>query len=143
MKVYVTGSLKHPVARDTAHLIREAGHEVFDDWHAGGPECDFNWRTYEQDRGRNYAEALAAPFGANALAFDKKWLDWCDVAVGAPKPGQCIGASMAIELTYVRYACNKRTYLYLFEEPKEWDLMVPLAVHGIYYDIEALIRVIG
>ena len=36
MKVYLVGSLRNPYVREVASLLRTAGHDVFDDWHACG-----------------------------------------------------------------------------------------------------------
>jgi hypothetical protein len=61
------GSLKHDVVPTVAWELREHGFDVFDDWHASGPEADHHWRNYEVARGKSYKEALQSPF-ANTLS---------------------------------------------------------------------------
>lgn len=140
MNIYLVGSLKHPKVREVADHLREAGHEVFDDWHAGGPEADQHWRFYEQDRGRNYVEALAAPFAVNAFDFDRRHLDLCDVAIAVCKPGKMPGISSVAELTYVRWGRGKRTLVLFDGEPEQWDLMLPLTAHRFCYTIDELVE---
>ena len=55
--VYLIGSLRNPKIPQVANILREAGHDVFDDWFSPGPNCDDEWKTYEQLRGRSYLEA--------------------------------------------------------------------------------------
>ena len=38
--IYLIGSLKDPYVREVAEALRDAGHDVFDDWHASGPYAD-------------------------------------------------------------------------------------------------------
>ena len=144
MNVYLVGSLKCPlfphVAEALREALREAGHEVFDDWRGAGPEADHHWKMYENDRGRNYVEALTSHFATNGFEFDKKHLDKCDVAVAVCKEGKLPGRSSVAELTYVRWGRAKPTYILLNGEPDEWDLMLLLTAHGFFYNVEDLIN---
>lgn len=140
MKVYLVGSLKDPDFPNVAKALREAGFDVFDDWRGGGHDGDHRWRMYEMhERGRNYVEALEAPFAVNNFDFDKKHLDWCEVAVAVCKPNHLPGRSATSELTYVRWGRGKQTYILLNGEPEEWDLMLPLTAHAFFYKVEDLI----
>ena len=65
--IYLIGSLRNTRAVLLGNRLRAAGVEVFDDWHAAGPEADDKWREYEQRRGRTYKEALRGEM--------KKYLD--------------------------------------------------------------------
>jgi len=141
MKIYLVGSLKDPDFPDVAERLREEGHEVFDDWRGGGHDGDHRWRMYEiTERGRNYVKALAAPFATNNFEFDKKHLDWCEVAIAVCKEGKLPGRSSVAELTYVRWGRGRPTYILLNGEPEEWDLMLPLTAHGFFYTIDELIE---
>lgn len=140
LNVYLVGSLKCPLFPHVAEALREAGHEVFDDWRGAGHDGDLRWRNYEiVERCRNYVEALASPYATFGFEFDKKHLDACDVAVAVCKDGKLPGRSSIAELTYVRWGRSKPTYILLNGEPEEWDLMLPLTAHGFFYKVEDLI----
>lgn len=138
MKVYVVGSLKHPRPREVAEALREAGHEVFDDWHASGPDADMHWQSYEQERGRNYVEALDGPFARNGFRFDRDNLDKSEVIVAVTKPFKLPGISSVAELGYAR-SMGKFAFVLLDGEPERWDLMLPLVVDKFFYTLEHLL----
>lgn len=142
--IYLIGSLKDARVREVADALRDAGEEVFDDWHAAGPEADMHWRVYEQERGRRYVEALYAPFAQNGFRFDRDHLDRSRAAIAVAKPNKMPGRSSIAELSYMRWARAQPTYLLLDGEPEEWDLMLPLAVpiHSIFYDIGKLVEAV-
>ena len=53
--LYLIGSLRNPKIPDIAQTIRiETGLDVFDDWHAAGPEADDHWQHYEKNREHGY-----------------------------------------------------------------------------------------
>src|SRR5712691_898227 len=79
--IYLAGALRNPALAEIAAALRAAGHAVFDDWRGAHPDADEKWREYEMARGRNYIEALAAPFAQTVFNFDSGWLDRCDVGV--------------------------------------------------------------
>ena len=54
--IYVIGSLRNEQVPNIANKLRKAGHEVFDDWYAAGPEADDYWQTYEKGKGHVYHE---------------------------------------------------------------------------------------
>ena len=139
MNIYLVGSLKDPEFPHVADRLREEGHEVFDDWRGGGHDGDQRWHMYElNERCRNYVEALHSPFATNNFNFDKHHLDRCDVAIAVCKLGKLPGRSSVAELTYVRWALGRRTYILLNGEPDEWDLMLPLTAHGFFYSVDGL-----
>ena len=39
-KIYTIGSLRNEKVPLIANALRDAGHEVFDDWYGAGPEAD-------------------------------------------------------------------------------------------------------
>lgn len=125
MKVYLVGSLKDQYVREVANALRDADYEVFDDWHASGPDADAHWQRYEKSRGRAYVEALKAPFGRNSFEFDVSHLASSAAAVAVCKPNRLPGTSSIAELGYMR-ALGKPTFILLNGEPFEWELMVQL-----------------
>src|SRR3990167_9720096 len=98
--IYLVGSLKESRVREVAEVLREAGHQVFDDWHASGPEADMHWQSYEEGRGRTYAEALNGSFLRNAYAFDLHHIDGASVVIAVCKPRKLPGQSSMAEVTY-------------------------------------------
>ncbi len=136
MKIYLIGSLKHDRVPLVAEQLREAGHEVFDDWHASGPRADEHWQNHHAYRGFGFVQALNAPFPQHALAFDKQNMDASDVGVLVFPAGK----SGHIELG--RFIGQGKPAYILFErEPEAWDLMYGLAT-GIFYTPEALLEVL-
>jgi hypothetical protein len=126
--IYLNGSLKDPLVPQVAEMLRSRGYEVFDDWHASGPRADEHWRTHEMSRGRNYREALQAPFARHVFDFDVKHIMLCDAGVAIGKPSQLPGRSGLIELMFMRYAMRVPTFVLLQGNPDDWDQMLPLAV---------------
>ena len=79
--IYLIGSLRHPRVRQVADALRAYQLDVFDDWHAAGPEADDIWQLYEQARGRTFRESLRGRHALNVLDFDRRHLDQCSAAV--------------------------------------------------------------
>jgi hypothetical protein len=121
--IYLIGSLRQPRVREVATALRLAGHDVFDDWHAAGPEADEVWKAYEKERGRTFLQALEGDFVDHAFKFDFAHLSRCDVGVLVLPAGR----SGHLELGYMAGE-GKRTYILLEqEEPERWDMMYLLA----------------
>lgn len=133
MKVYVIGSLRDAKIPDLAEAVRGEGHEVFDDWHACGPDADEHWRNYEIFRGRNYKEALASPFARHAFEFDKAHIEWADAVVLVAPAGK----SAHLELGWA-LGQGKRGYILFDGEPERWDLMYLFATSVCYQMTELL-----
>lgn len=135
-KVYIVGSLRNPVIREVANALRVAGFNVFDDWHGCGPDADDQWKTYEKDRGRGYAEALRGKLAKHAFEFDKSNLDEADAVVLVLPAGK----SGHLELGYAA-GKGKRTYILLEPDRDEdrWDLMYLFAT-AVVTDVTELLE---
>lgn len=126
MKVYVVGSLRSDSVPLTSKILREAGHDVFDDWFGAGPRADDEWKAYYQSRGFTLAEALKSPLVQHIVALDRQWLTWADAVVLAAPAGK----SAHIELTWA-YERDKRCVVYMPDDGEEprWDAMYALLPH--------------
>ena len=118
MIIYLIGSLRNPKIVESANVLREAGHEVFEDWHAGGPEADDEWMRYERERGRTYQQALAGYHAQHVFDFDKYHLDRADAGVLILPAGK----SAHLELGYL-IGRGKPGFVYMPEEPDRYDVM--------------------
>lgn len=116
--IYLIGSLRNPQIPIIAKRLREEGFDVFDDWHAPGPDTDTYWMEYERARGRSYREALYAPHATDVFKFDKDYLDRATTGVLVMPAGR----SGHREIGYLAgRGCQTFT---LFEgEPERWDIM--------------------
>ena len=131
--IYIGGSMRNPVVQEVGRSIRAAGMEVFDDWHAGGPEADDHWQAYEQGRGRSYKEALRGYAAGNVFSFDKRHLDRCtDFVLVLPA-----GKSAHMELGFM-CGRGKNTYVLFDKEPERWDVMYQFA-DDVFFDAAELV----
>ncbi len=121
--IYLIGSLRNPEIPKIAAALRNAGHEVFDDWHAAGPHADDEWQKYEQGRGFDMGEALAGYAAKHTFEYDKHHLNRCDTVILVMPAGK----SAHTELGYA-IGKSKRSFV-LFSEgyPERWDVMYGLA----------------
>jgi hypothetical protein len=131
--IYLIGSLRNPKIPNIAEQIRDAGHDVFDDWFSAGPEADDWWRKYEMGRGRTYHEALKGYAAVNTFRHDKRHLDRCDAAVMVLPAGR----SAHLELGYV-VGSGRRGYVLLDKKQPRWDVMLGLA-DGVFESLGDLI----
>ena len=134
MNVYIIGSLRNKVVQQVAHALREAGHSVFDDWQAAGPEADDYWQKYEKARGRTYKEALQGAAAKNVFEFDKKnLLDAAVVVMVLPA-----GRSAHLELGW---AIGKRRKGYILLDPSvdRWGVMYQFA-DGVFSTVDELVE---
>lgn len=134
--IYVIGALKNPEVPDVAKRLREAGFEVFDDWHAAGPEADDYWQKYEIARGHEYKEALRGYPARHVYEYDKHHLDRASAGVLVLPAGK----SGHLELGYL-IGQGKPAYILLSGEPERWDVMYQFA-EGVYYDVEDMLDAI-
>jgi len=134
--IYLIGSLRNPNIGTIANELRSAGHDVFDDWYAAGPEADDYWQKYEIAKGNNYKQGLQGYAAKHVYSFDKYHLDRCEVAVLALPAGK----SAHLELGYF-IGCGKPGYI-LLDNPDRWDVMYQFA-NGVFYSVEDLIIEIG
>lgn len=136
-KIYLIGSLRNPSIPEVAAKLRGAGHEVFDDWFAAGPEADDYWQKYETNKGHNFKEALEGYAAKNVYAFDKRHLDRNEMAVlllpagksGHLELGYCIGTGKP---GYILFDSNGMM-------PDRWDVMYQFAT-GVFFDVNDLIK---
>lgn len=134
--IYLIGSLRNPEVPKIAGLLREAGHEVFDDWYAAGPEADDKWRDYEKGRGRFYIEALDGLAARHVFEFDQKHLMSAESGVLVLPAGK----SAHLELGWL-LGNGKRAYV-LVDSPDRWDVMYKFAT-GVYDKLDDLILALG
>lgn len=125
-RVYLIGSLRNPVVPEFGRTLRRAGLEVFDDWHAAGPEADDHWQKYEQAKGNNFIQALKGAAAQHVFAFDRENLDASDAAVLILPAGK----SGHLELGYMA-GKGKKTYILIDKEPDRFDVMYGFAT-GVY-----------
>ena len=132
--VYLIGSLRNPWVPKIAERLREAGYEVFDEWHSAGPNADDHLRDYAKARGLNHREALATYAAKNIFQFDKRHIERADVVVLVMKGGLSAG----VELGWALGKGKKGYVLYNGEDPERLDVMLQFA-DGIFYSVEELI----
>ncbi len=135
--IYVIGSLRHSRIRKVAAALSAHRHEVFDDWHAAGPEADDIWQKYEQERGRTFREALVAKHARMVLDFDRDNLNRATAAVLVFPAGK----SGHLELGYI-IGQGKPGYILLEREPERWDVMYAFA-RGVYYNVPDLLAALA
>lgn len=119
--LYLIGSLRNEGIPEVSKSLREIGLDVFDDWHAAGPEADDCWKEYEENRGRTYKEALSGYAARHVFSFDKHHLDRCDAALLVLPAGK----SGHLELGYMA-GRGKPTFI-LLDRPDRWDVMYQFA----------------
>jgi len=79
--IYIIGSLRNQEIPLIANLFDNLGIEAFADWWGAGHEADDWWKTYNDDRGIDYFDALKGYAAQNVFQFDKTHLDRCDAAL--------------------------------------------------------------
>ena len=138
--IYLIGSLRNPRIPEIAAKLRAAGHEVFDDWFAAGPEADDYWQKYEINRGHNYKQGLAGYAAGHVYEFDKYHLDRCDIAILALPAGK----SGHLELGYCVGAGKKGYILFDLDGamPDRWDVMYRFST-GVFFKLEDLVNEIS
>lgn len=132
-RIYLVGSLRNPNILVIAKRLRDAGHEVFDDWFAAGPNADDIWRDYEKVRGRTFVEALAGPHAETVFTFDRTNILARDTVVLVLPAGK----SAHLELG-VACQAGKSTHILMEEENERWDIMYRFA-DQVHVTLESLI----
>lgn len=120
--IYLIGSLRNPEVPKIASVLRQHGHDVFDDWYAAGPEADDYWRKYEKERGNTYKQALSGYAANHVWEYDHHHLDRCDVALLQLPAGK----SGHLELGYA-IGKGKHGIILLDAEYDRWDVMYRFA----------------
>lgn len=129
--LYLIGSLRNKKIPEIAKTLRVQSFDVFDAWHAAGPEADDHWKEYSEKRGQTYAEALNDYAARHVFEFDKSHLDRCDAAVLVYPAGRSCG----IEFGYM-IGSGKPGWV-LLDSPDRWDVMVQFAT-GWCFDVDEL-----
>lgn len=117
-KIYIIGSMRNPNIPVIGNKLRAEGYDVFDDWHAVGPEADDHWQAYEKAKGHNYAQALEGKAAENVFNFDKTNLDNADICVLVMPAGK----SGHMELGYM-VGKGKPCFILFEEDPERFDIM--------------------
>lgn len=130
--IYLIGSLRNPEVIEIAKILRNKGHEVFDDWYAAGEIADDSWRDYEKQRGRSYVEGLSGLAAEHVYNFDRHHLEKADTGILVLPAGK----SGHLELGWL-LGRGKRGYI-LLDDPDRWDVMYKFA-DGVFVNIEDLL----
>lgn len=120
--IYLIGSLRNPEVPKLADTLRKAGHDVFDDWYAAGPEADDYWRSYEKEKGHSYIEGLAGYAANHVFEYDHYHLNRCDTGILQLPAGR----SGHLEFGYV-VGANKPGIILLDKDYDRWDVMYRFA----------------
>lgn len=134
MIIYLIGSLRNPTIPLIAGRLRYAGHEVFDDWYAAGPNADDTWRDYEIGRGHSFTEALSGYAAKHVFSFDQEHLNRAHAGVLVMPAGK----SGHLELGYL-IGQGKPGYILLDNQPERFDVMYRFA-KGVTDDLETLVK---
>jgi len=134
--IYLIGSLRNPKVPEIANVLREAGHDVFDDWYAAGPEADDRWRDYERGRGHGFQGALQGFAARNVFEFDRRHLERADAVVLVLPAGK----SGHLELGWA-LGQGKRGYILLDDDPDRFDVMYQFATR-VVSNIDDLIKIL-
>lgn len=133
--IYLIGSLRNPKVPAIGKALRDIGYDVFDDWHAAGPEADDKWKEYEESRGHTYREAMSGLAAQHVFEFDYFHLNRCDLAVLVLPAGK----SGHLELGYFR-GLGKPAFILLDEnQPDRWDVMYKFAT-TLFFTLDEMLE---
>lgn len=132
--IYLIGSLRNPKIPFIGNALREAGFDVFDDWHSAGPQADDGWKEYEGNRGRGYKDAIRGLSATHIFEFDMRHIKRVDIGILVQPAGK--SAHLELGLMIGR---GQAGYVLFEEEPARdrWDLMYKIA-HGLFFSLEEL-----
>jgi len=125
--IYLIGSLRNPQVPLLSAQLREAGHEVFDDWYAAGPEADDKWQAYETQRGTPYDRALKGYAAQHVYRFDYSHLARARCGVLLLPAGK----SGHLELGWLLGQGKAGYVLFPGAWPERWDVMYNFAT-GVF-----------
>lgn len=138
-KIYVASSWRCPYQQPVVHLLRVAGHEVYDFRHpAEGQkgfawsDLDAAWQNWSPDL---YVQALSDDIAEKGFALDWDAMEWADTCVLVLPCGR----SAHIEAGYF-VGAKKELYI-LIIDPCEPELMYKMAT-AIHTSLAALIAAI-
>lgn len=131
-KIYLVGSLRNERIPEIAELLRDDGHDVFDDWHGAGPKADDHWREYEINRGRPYTEAIRGKAASNISGFDCVNIMASDTVILVLPAGKSGHMELGLAI-----GAGKKTHILLDKDYERWDVMYALADH-VHDNIDTL-----
>lgn len=134
MRLYLIGSLRNAQIPEIGNRFRAAGHEVFDDWFAAGPEADDHWQSFEKRVGRSYGEALTSYAARAVFRFDHTNLLRIEAAILVMPAGK----SGHLELGYA-IGIGKKGYVLFDKEPERWDVMYCFA-DKVFFSLDECIK---
>jgi hypothetical protein len=137
MILYLIGSLRQQHVPDIGNALRQAGHEVYDDWFAGGREADDEWQRYEKRRGRSFVEALDGWAAKQVFEHDLRHLKRADAGVLVMPAGK----SAHLELGWM-IGQGKPGYILMDKEPDRMDVMYRFAT-GVYMSLPELLHALS
>jgi nucleoside 2-deoxyribosyltransferase len=115
-----------------AQLSEVPNLEVFASWYAAGPNADDCWKSFEQDRGLGYIQALQDWAAQHVFKFDQYHLERSDAALLVLPAGR----SGHLELGYT-LGRGKPGYILLDDTDTRWDVMYNFATK-VYPSTEPL-----
>lgn len=138
MNIFLSGSMKNPNIPLVGNVLREAGHQVFDDWWSPGPDADDHWQEYERIRRRPYKEALKGPHPQSCYQTDYWHLtQWADVIVLVMPAGK----SAHMELGFAR-GRGMPGYILLPGAPERFEIMHNFATN-VFESVDDLLKELG
>lgn len=134
--IYLIGSLRNPDVAGVAHILRQGGLDVFDDWLAAGPGADDAWRDYEKARGNTFKEALEGHAARHVFSFDRYHLERADAVVLVCPAGK----SGHLELGW-SLGRGKPGFILMDPNVDRWDVMYQFAT-GVTDEISELLEML-
>jgi hypothetical protein len=132
--IYLIGSLRNPEVPNIANKLREAGLEVFDDWHSAGPNADDHLRDHFLAQGLNHKQILKTYAAKNIFEFDKRHILRASVVVLVMPAGK----SGFLELGWA-LGNGKKGYILFDGDPERVDVMFQFA-DAVVYSVEELLE---
>jgi hypothetical protein len=141
MKIYVASSWRNVLQQGVVHLLRAAGHEVYDFRRPAGPgSAGFSWRDLDPEWERwtpaAYRDGLRHPVARDGFARDWSAMRAADAGVLVLPCGR----SAHIEAGYF-VGAGKPLYV-LMAEPQEPELMYAMAA-AVCLSTDELLRLVG
>ena len=137
MIVYLVGSLRNPHVLEVAAALRNAGHEVIEDWYAAGSEADEKWKEYEQGRGRTFVEALDGLAATHVFDFDYRELKRAEAVVLVAPAGKSAHLELGVAI-----GSGKKGYYLLDSDDIRWDVMLKFC-DKVVESVEELVKELG
>ena len=131
--IYLIGSLRNPEVPIIGDALRDAGFEVFDEWHSAGEIADDCFRDYCNGRGLTYREALQTYAAKHIFEFDKTYLTRPGIVV-LVMPG---GKSAHLELGWA-LGHAKAGYVLFDKVPDRYDQMYQFA-NDMFFSKEEMV----